>query len=47
MEMYLETGQARNISKLFVEITRLRADAPEKYTKISNQLRKYLIEFDI
>ena len=47
MKMYLETGQARNISKLFVDITSLRADTPEKYTKISNQLRKYLIEFDI
>ena len=30
IEVYLETGKAKNISKLFVEIARLKADAPEK-----------------
>ena len=47
MERYLETGQARNISKLFIKIARLRADAPDRYAALLRRAKEELEELGI
>ena len=47
MEHYLETGQAKSISKLFVKIARLRADAPDRYAALLRRAKEELEELGI
>ena len=47
MEIYLETGQAKNLSGLFVEIARLKANNPEKYAMLFRQAEEELQELHI
>lgn len=47
IEVYLKSGKAMNISKLFVEVARLKADAPEKYARLSRKAEEELAELAI
>ena len=47
MELYLESGKPKNISKLFVKIARLKADAPDRYAALSRRAEEELKELGV